>query len=132
MQLDKVNAGKKSRGFRLSVVDGLFIAANGAAAWLLRGVLGQFSWIFVVAVAHFFLFRNVFRIRRSYELIWTGIFLANFGAWLLSGDFDWLRVLAIQIPVTAVLIALELRSPRYHGIGSGPGRPGDGAGDRSR
>lgn len=109
-------------GFRFSAVDAAFIAVCAVGAWLLRHHLGPFVWLIPVAVGHFFLFCNVVRMRRSYELIWAGIFLANMVGWMGSGSFSWAGVLAIQLPLTALLVALEVRSPRYHGIGSAAAR----------
>jgi hypothetical protein len=31
---------------------------------------------------------------------------------------SWLIVMAIQTPLTAIAIGLEVRSPEYHGIGA--------------
>jgi hypothetical protein len=103
-------------GFRFSVVDGLFLALCAGATVLLRERLGPFVWIIAAAAGHFFLFCNVFRVRRSYELLWAAVFLANVAAWTWSGRFSWTAVLAVQLPVTALVVALEIRSPRYHGV----------------
>jgi hypothetical protein len=78
------------------------------------------QWVIPIAAGHFFLFCNVFRLRRSYELVWTGVFIANVTVWLYLVDFSWAGVLAAQLPLTALLIAMEVRSSRYHGIGSRP------------
>lgn len=103
-------------GFRFSWIDGLFLALCAGATWALRESMGPFVWIIAAAAGHFFLFCNVFRVRRSYELVWTGIFLANVAAWTFAGRFTWTGILAIQLPVTLTVIVLEVRSPRYHGI----------------
>lgn len=103
-------------GFRFSVVDGLFLALCAAGILLLRESMGTFVWIIAAAAGHFFLFCNVFRVRRSYELAWSAVFLANVLGWAWAGRFTWTAVLAVQIPVTVLVIALEIRSPRYHGI----------------
>jgi len=76
-----------------------------------------------LVVGHFFLFCNVFRIRRRYELIWAALLILNAGAWLLSGHFtpdNWASagwLLLIQTPVTIALIVAEMRSGAYHGLG---------------
>lgn len=108
-------AHPRTAGFRLSITDAIVIAIGTAATIAAIGPLGPMAGIFPMAVGHFFLFCNVFRLRRRYELIWTAIFLANFTAWTYT-EFSWIGVLAIQLPVTALVIALEIRSPRYHGI----------------
>lgn len=105
----------RDAGFRLSVTDALVLVAGTAATVLLRDAIGPMVGLFPMAIGHFFLFCNVFRVRRRYELAWTAVFLANFTAWAWTA-FSWPGVLAVQLPVTAVVIALEIRSPRYHGV----------------
>ena len=110
-------------GFRFSIADGIFIAICGAAFALSYGRLGRLAWGIPVVVGHFFLFCNVFRVRRSTELIWCAIFLVNAFGWTWAAAFDWWSVLAVQLPVTAAFIVAEIRSPRYHGIFAGRSRP---------
>jgi len=69
----------RTAGFRFFWSDGVFIAALCALAWFARDAFGPLLWIIPFAAGHFFLFCNVFRVRRSYELVWTGCCLANFG-----------------------------------------------------
>lgn len=107
---------ERTAGFRLSVVDVVFIAAAAAAVFLLRERLGTWVWSIPVAVGHFFLFCNVFRVRRSYELAWVGVFFCNAAAWVLADRFSWLNLLLIQTPFTLAAFVLEMRSRRYHGI----------------
>lgn len=107
----------RTAGFRLSAVDAAFIAAAAIATILLRGRLGDTVWVIPFAVGHFFLFCNVFRVRRSYELAWVAALFLNIGAWALVGRFSWPLVLAAQAPVTLAAIVLEMRSREYHGIG---------------
>jgi len=87
----------------------------GAAAGLFHW--GQpLWWILLLVAGHFFLFCNVFRITRRWELIWAGIFLLNVGIWTWLDRLNWLAVLLSQLPVTVVFILIETRSPHYHGI----------------
>ena len=114
-------------------------AGNRQAADWLR----QFSWLIPVVVGHFFLFCNVVRLRRAYELLWAGALLLNAGGtcYLLDA-WHWWTILGIQTPATILLLVCEIKSPRYHGIfsrptlgrsaeGDRPGWPGEeiGAGD---
>jgi len=108
---------ERKAGFRLSVVDVLFIAAAAVATVFLRGRLGINVWVIPFAVGHFFLFCNVFRVRRNYELAWVAIFFANVAAWALADRFSWPPVLLTQAPFTLITIGLEMRSRDYHGIG---------------
>jgi hypothetical protein len=103
-------------GFRFSAVDGCAIAICAAATWGLWGALGHLALAFPVVLGHFFLFCNVFRVRRSYELAWSACFLLNAAAWWLGAAFTWWGVLAVQLPVTVLAIGAEIRSPRYHGV----------------
>jgi hypothetical protein len=106
---------QRTAGFRFSLVDGCAIALCAFGVWGLWDLLGEFVWILPVALGHFFLFCNVFRVRRGYELAWAALFLINFSAWFLLG-FSWAGVLAAQAPVTLLAIGAEMRSPRYHGV----------------
>lgn len=106
----------RTAGFRFWPTDALFIVACALAGWLLRDFLGRMVWLIPMTAGHFFLFCNLFRVRRSYELAWTALFVANFTAWTFSGVFSWEGVLAMQAPITIAALLLEMRSPRYHGI----------------
>lgn len=76
-----------------------------------------FGWILICVVGHFFLFCNVFRVRRSYELGWAAVFLVNVACWMmLRLSLDWLPPLLTQLPVTLAVILAEIRSSQYHGI----------------
>ncbi len=108
------DAPARTYGFRFFATDAAFLGACAVAAFALRETLGPLVWMFPVVVAHFFLFCNVFRVRRSYELGWTAAFLANALAWQLFGSFTWPGVLAVQLPLTAAAIVAEMRSPSYH------------------
>lgn len=52
--------------------------------------------------------------RRSYELIWAFVFIANVVASQYLGASVYLTLL-LQLPVTGILVFLEIKSPRYHG-----------------
>jgi len=103
-------------GFRFSMTDAAVICLVIAAAGWLHRMENPLWWIVLVVVAHFFLFCNIFRIRRGYEYFWAGTFLLNVGFWLWRTKLDCLPVLAIQLPITACVVLAEMRSRRYHGI----------------
>jgi hypothetical protein len=103
-------------GFRFFATDLAFLVVCSVAAFAMRDVLGALVWIIPFVVLHFFLFCNVFRVRRSHELAWAGAFLVNALAWQLLASFSWLGVLAVQLPLSAVVIVVEMRSPSYHGV----------------
>jgi hypothetical protein len=106
----------RTYGFRFSVADGFVLVASGLASWPAYRALGEQALMLPLVLGHFFLFCNVFRVRRNYEYIWAAAWVVNCGAWLFSGSFTWWGVLAVQSPLTVVLIVLEMRSPEYHGI----------------
>ena len=103
-------------GFRFWWTDAVILGAGALAMALLWGRLGEALWPIPFALGHFFLFCNVFRVRRSYELAWACILIINAGAWMLSGSADWRPILLVQSPVTVAVLLLEIHSPRYHGI----------------
>ena len=107
---------ERTPGFRLGVFDGVFLLLYGVAGWFYSAELPRLSGLATVVVVHFFLFCNVFRIRRSFELIWTGMYLLNVMIFMVTDSFSVFGVVLAQSPVTVILIALEMRSPRYHGV----------------
>jgi len=80
-----------------------------------RTTLG-YSWFIPFVVYHFFLFCNVFRIRRVAELVWAGIFLAHAALWFQRGQVNMALLFGLQTAVTVMLINYEIRQPSYHGI----------------
>ena len=103
-------------GLRLWPTDVLFLFVCIAVVLLFGEELLEFRWLPLVAAAHFFLFCNVFRVRRSYELVWAALFCVNFMLHVQDASLDWSSVLLWQAPVTVIAIALEMRSARYHGV----------------
>jgi hypothetical protein len=89
------------------------------SVWSRVAILHRFgsglSWIVAIIGGHFSLFCNVFRVMRRRELIWA-TFVANVALWLSLSRLDWPNVLACQLPISAGVIAWELRATRYHGI----------------
>ena len=70
-----------------------------------------------MAVGHFFLFCNVFRIRTKFELIWTAVFILLSSANLAFGRPGWPATIGISGACAAALVAIEMRNPGYHGVG---------------
>ncbi|NUN51955.1 MAG: hypothetical protein HUU06_04075 [Planctomycetaceae bacterium] len=111
-----LGSGVPSHGIRFSVVDGIVLVVGSALTWPLWRFIGPFALLLPVTLVHFFLFCNVFRIRRPAELLWGAVFLVNFSGWALSGAFSWWPVLSIQSAVTVAILVVETRHPTYHGI----------------
>jgi hypothetical protein len=103
-------------GFRFSLTDAVALIVFGTIIAILHRFGNGLSWIVAIIAGHFFLFCNIFRVVRRRELIWAGIFVLNVSFWLLLGHLDWFNVLACQLPVSAGVIAWELKAARYHGI----------------
>ena len=111
----------RSCGVRISASDVGVIVLCAGLTWVAWRWLGQLAFIAPLVLAHFFLFCNVFRVRRRYELIWAACFIGNFIVHLsLAGDGmpSVLAVALTQLPITVFFIWKEIRSERYHGIGS--------------
>jgi hypothetical protein len=108
-------------GFYFTAFD-LFILIGGAISSVVIGQMWawQFGVFAAVAVLHFFLFCNIIRIWRPYELIWAGLFVLNIYLWM---QFDMPRalgvcaILLIQMCFTSAFLALQMRSKYYHGVG---------------
>ncbi len=92
------------------------IAFVGVAAWVYWRYSREISLLFAITLFHFFLFCNVFRLRRKLELIWAACFVVNVAAWSLAGHLGWRYILASQLPVTLVVVVTEIRSNGYHGV----------------
>jgi len=94
----------------------LLAAAGGSA--LLWGSARDLAVGILVAVLHFFLFCNVFRVPRPLELAWAGILVADVAVLRMAGIFSWSVALSVQTPVTLAVLIWTVRSPEYRGIGS--------------
>lgn len=103
-------------GFRLSAADVALLVLAIPATWWLWAQIGAMAGVIPLAVGHFFLFCNVFRIHRTKELTWAGVCVLNVSAWTFIDDVWWPGILMVQLPVTTVLIWTEIRHQRYHGI----------------
>ena len=103
-------------GMRFSALDAgtislaLLITITG---WQFLGVLIA---IVPFVVGHFFLFCNVFRIRRTPELIWAVSFVLLYAAFTFVLPKQMVWAYLVQMGITATILAVEIRSPRYHGI----------------
>lgn len=103
-------------GFRILPHDWIIIVSGIGFLIYFYTRFPMISLITGLSVGHFFLFCNVFRIRRIPELIWASffIFLVYYGTNIstLSGYL----ISLISISVGLILIAFETKHPSYHGI----------------
>ena len=103
-------------GFRLSVIDVIVLVFGMACALLLNGMKNPLGQAVLFTVAHFFLFCNVLRMRRSFELIWAATFVLLASLSMISNVPTWPVTVLIILAVTFVLMVLQVRQPSYHGI----------------
>lgn len=103
-------------GFRFSLMDAIAIGVFLCAAAGLWHLDNPLWWLLLIALGHFFLFCNVFRIARRRELFWTTVFVLNVGFWVWFGRLIWTEVLLCQLPFSASVILDEMRRSGYHGI----------------
>lgn len=114
--MNRPETSPKRHGFRFSVWDALILAAGlGLTLWL-HAIDFPLWWIVAMVVGHFFLFCNVFLVWQRWELLWAAVFVINVGLHIANASFDWLLPLLWQLPWTITFIALQIRSPWYHGI----------------
>jgi hypothetical protein len=104
-------------GWRCSTVDAVVLVIGAVSAGAALRVDHGLAIGIGLAVGHFFLFCNVFRIRRTSELIWAGAFVALVASTVITGRPGWSETAAMAIGLSACLILLEMRLPSYHGIG---------------
>ena len=107
----------RSLGMQFSAADALVLILAGLAIWALWIPVQEFACLVGFVVAHFFLFCNVFRIHRKYELAWAAIFVINVVFGLATHAWGLVDAMLLQAPLTVVMIVAEMRSLRYHGVG---------------
>lgn len=106
----------RCHGFRISVLDLLILIIGGLGiGWLWRNE-NPLGWMAGIALGHFFLFCNVFLVWRRWELLWAAVFIGNVMVHMALGSLPALSVLLWQVPMTILVIGLQIRSPWYHGI----------------
>lgn len=104
-------------GFRLSATDALVLTAGAAGSALAAQVEWWMGLVIGLAVGHFFLFCNEFRLDRPLELIWAAAFVALAGSAIATGEPGWPSTFGTTLLITVLVIAVQVRKPSYHGIG---------------
>ena len=107
----------RSLGVQFPAADGVVIVITGFAIWGLSGPMREFARLVGFVVGHFFLFCNIFRIHRKYELAWAAVFLANVACGIIGEAWGPVDAMLMQAPLTVVLVVAEMFSSRYHGLG---------------
>ena len=102
-------------GFRINSVDVIFLLL-GIIMSLCVSMIGiEYSILFILPFIAFFLFCNVFRIRRKPELIWAFIYTITSIIWfVLQSNFAY--YIANTIIWLVVVITWEIKQPGYHGV----------------
>ncbi len=103
-------------GARLSGGDVVGLAALTAGCVALAEVAPDAGLLAAIAVVHFALFCNVFRVARSLELLWASTFVALSSGALALGTPSLLGAGTVACGLGLVVIALEVRKPNYHGV----------------
>lgn len=112
-----------SCGLRLSVFDVFILFITIPLTWLAWFVVGESALVFPFVIVHFFLFCNVFRIRRRSELIWAGTFLLNAAGHIFWGQLWLVSLFSSQLLITLLLVRREVQRSDYHGICSNRWNP---------
>ncbi len=106
-----------THGFRFSTTDALAIVVCAVATTFGLTMIGPVAWFVPFVLGHFFLFCNLFRVRRIPELIWAGGFLAVVVACLVA-NVSVLNAMWLVLPLTFGVLTYSIRRRDYHGIGS--------------
>ena len=106
----------RTHGLRFSVLDGCVLVAAVVLTIATWSFTFGLSALIMFVVLHFFLFCNVFRIRRKPELIWATIFVVNCLIWISTGNVSMLGITISQAVITMLILFREVRLPYYHGI----------------
>lgn len=104
-------------GFRLSALDILVLCVGTMLAVVLWQQTWWFGFIGAFVTGHFFLFCNVIRMARPLELVWSAVFACLAGSTITAETPGWPATISISLLATAIVVAVELRKPSYHGIG---------------
>jgi len=108
----------RTAGFRFSKFDAGVLVGTGVIAALAAAFSPAFAALILFVLLHFFLFCNVFRVRRTKEIAWAVVLIFNMMVWIAAGSFLWWGIALLQLPVTVLVVVLEMRSPTYHGVGA--------------
>lgn len=103
-------------GFRFSTTDAIVLLTGAIGVAMLAEKASELALLIGFTVGHFFLFCNIFRVRRGPEVIWSLVFLLNAVLSLQFDLYSFLIACLVQLPLTAYLLYRETRMPYYHGV----------------
>ncbi len=111
-------------GARISAGDCVMLLAAGGFAWWIYDRGPWLAWATAFVVVNFLLFCNIFRVARPAELAWSVVFVVLSGIRLRTGAIAWSTIYLISGVLAAIIIAMEMRKPSYHGLGWSRINPG--------
>ena len=112
-----MGTAKFSPGVRLSSVDVFVLVAGTAGVASASTMTWWYGLVSGFVLAHFFLFCNVFRVSRPLELLWAGAFVTLVVTTILWNVPGWWPTTLGSVCVAALVVAVEMRKPSYHGVG---------------
>ena len=111
---------KKEVGFRINLVDIIFITLLTSVSYYLYTILGSSENLYFLPLYvgfTFFLFCNVFRLRTKDELMWTLFFLLSSFVTYNFFHTHWVVItLGLSSLIQSVLIGLAIGSSGYRGV----------------
>jgi hypothetical protein len=106
----------KRSGFFVSYGDVIVVVALALGCLPFWKEYRPIVQLIAFGVANFFLFCNVFRIYRNYEYFWGVTYVLNIATNVYLDNFDVRLIMALQIPITVIVIVMQMRTKYYHGI----------------
>ena len=94
---------------------GILIAGISASVLLAR-FDERFGMVLLFVLTHFFLFCNVLRMSRSYELLWAVLFVLLAGSTFYFSFPLMHYTLSVMLVVTVTLSTVQIMQPSYHGV----------------
>jgi hypothetical protein len=109
---DRADAGFRCSAGDEAVLTIAVVLAIAASWWSVDAAV-----VIATVVGHFFVFCNVVRLRRSFELAWAACYTTAAAILTALGAFHAGRLAFAIAPVSLIFVALEVQSARYHGVG---------------
>ena len=103
-------------GFRFSVLDSVVLMVGAVVSVMSWQQTVSVGFVVAFVFGHFFVFCNVFRVSRSLELAWAGLFVAVVASTVVTEIPGWPIAITLSLFATGTIIAIEMRKPSYHGV----------------
>lgn len=99
------------------MTDALVLIVGSIASFIVGTQVWWAGIVVAFVVGHFFLFCNVFRVRRKPELVWASLFVLLAASTVLTEKPGWMVTFAVSFLVAVMLIYRETKMLSYHGVG---------------